>query len=64
MYFCTRLRLMQYLVDKGYKIAGTMPNKYRDDMIVWMFIKTPELMQDVDNYFKNINKKGEIKNET
>ena len=59
MYFCTRLRLMQYLVDRGYQVVSTAPNKYRNDMIVWMFIKTPELMQDVENYFNELNK-GEM----
>lgn len=59
MYFCTRLKLMQYLQDKGYQVAGTMPNKYNPKMIVWMFVKTDELMQDIDNYFNELNK-GEM----
>ena len=50
---------MQYLVDRGYQVVSTAPNKYNSKMIVWMFVKTDALMQDIEKYFNELNK-GEM----
>lgn len=56
MYFCTRIRLMQYLTNLGFKIEGQVPNRFQEGFVVWMFAKTPELMAAVDKYFAEMVK--------
>ena len=56
MYFCTRIRLMQYLTKLGFKIEGQVPNRFQEGFVVWMFAKTPELMAAVDKYFAEMVK--------
>lgn len=52
--FIRKSRVLDYLVDKGFKVVGTQrdykfPNRY-----VWKFVRTPELEKAIDDYYKSI----------
>lgn len=51
VYCCKRLRLLEYLLDKGFKPYATTPDatnwKYKN----WLFTNSEELEMALDNYF-------------
>lgn len=53
-YTCKRLRLLQYLLEKGFEPATTVPDpsNYRYNM--WLFKNTESLQQTVEEYFNNL----------
>lgn len=55
MYFCTRPRLMIFLKEKGFEPVDTVPNKYKPDMVCWRFVKTPALMDAVNQFYNSLN---------
>lgn len=52
VYCCKRLRLLEYLLDKGFKPYTTIPDsqnwKYRN----WLFKNSKELERVIEDYFK------------
>lgn len=54
MYICRRLRLLTFLQAKGFQFASTMRDRKNPNFIVWMFVKTPELMEAVEDYYKTV----------
>lgn len=53
-YFCTRLRLLDFLQKKGFQVIETVPNARNPQYKCWMFEKTPELVTAVDQFYANI----------
>ncbi len=50
-YYCKRLRLLDYLISKGFRAVGTMPDVRNPNYRVWKFENTPELEQALAEYF-------------
>lgn len=50
-YYCTRLRLLDYLIKKGFRAVGTMPDYNNPQYRVWRFENTPELEAALAKYF-------------
>ena len=50
-YWCTRLRMLEHLHNRGFKPFGTIPDRRNPKMTVWMFHATPELVSAVNEYF-------------
>ena len=56
-YTCKRLRLLKYLMDRGFKPFTTIPEPNNHNMHWWLFKNTPELEKCVDEYFKELKAK-------
>ena len=50
-YYCKRLRLLDYLIGKGFRADGTMPDAKNPKYKVWRFEKSPELEAALEKYF-------------
>ena len=50
-YYCKRLRLLDYLINKGFRALGTMPDFNNPRYKVWKFENTPELEAALAKYF-------------
>ena len=50
-YYCKRLRLLDYLVRRGFRALGTMPDAKNPKYNVWKFEYTPELDKTLREYF-------------
>lgn len=57
IYTCKRLRLLDYLVDRGFKPFKTIPDATNTKFNWWLFENTPELEKAIENYFNKT--KGE-----
>ena len=56
LFFCTRPRLLYILVDNGYQPIDTVPNLFRPEYKTWIFERTEELNQIVDDFYSNLEK--------
>ena len=54
-YFTTRPKLASYLLLKGFNGEITL-NPYDTKRPAWLFVKTDELMQSVNAYFRKEDK--------
>lgn len=50
-YYCKRLRLLDYLISKGFRAVGTIPDTNNPRYKVWRFENSPELEQALADYF-------------
>lgn len=50
-YYCKRLRLLDYLMEKGFRAVGTLPDVKNPRYRVWKFENSPELERAVAEYF-------------
>lgn len=50
-YTVKRLRLLEYLLDKGFEVAKTIPDPSNPKYKWWLFVNTPELEAVVTEYF-------------
>lgn len=50
-YYCKRLRLLDYLIRKGFRAVGTMPDANNPRYKVWKFENSPELEKALAEYF-------------
>jgi hypothetical protein len=50
-YYCKRLRLLDYLIRKGFRAVGTMPDFNNPSYKVWKFENSPELEAALAEYF-------------
>lgn len=50
-YTCKRLRLLQFLKEKGFIPVMTLPDVSNPRFNVWRFKNTPELEDAIDEYF-------------
>lgn len=51
IYWCTRLRMLEWLNNKGFKPLGTTIDRRNPKMTTWLFRATPELVSAVNEYF-------------
>ena len=49
-YFCTRLRMLEFLRRKGFYPIRTLPDVKDPRYSVWMFENSPELIEAVDEF--------------
>lgn len=50
-YYCKRLRLLDYLIGKGFRAVGAMPDFNNPKYRVWKFENSPELEKALAEYF-------------
>ena len=50
-YTVKRMRLLEYLMNKGFKPAKTIPDATNPKYNWWLFVNTPELETEIHNYF-------------
>lgn len=53
-YTVKRLRLLQYLKERGYSERITIPDPTNPKYCWWLFDNSPELEQDIEAYFNNL----------
>lgn len=53
-YVCKRIKLLNWLMEKGFMFIEARKDKYNSNYNVWIFIETPELKTAVDEYYSNI----------
>lgn len=58
-YACKRLRLLQYLKERGFMPYATIPEPTNVKYSWWLFENTPELEACVEQYFAQLQKKKE-----
>ena len=54
LYVCKRIRLLNYLLNKGFQFIKTEKDRTNPDYNVWIFIETPELRSEIEEYYSNI----------
>ena len=55
-YVCKRLRLLEALLNAGFKVVRTIPDGTKFYYHNWIFERTPELDDFLQNYFKKFEK--------
>lgn len=50
-YVCRRIKLFSYLSERGFKPFRVVPDKTNDRFVVWLFDKTDELLEVVEEYY-------------
>lgn len=56
-YTCKRLRMLEWLKNKGFKPVKMIPDATNDKYNWWLFEVSPELEKAVDEYFAEIQSK-------
>lgn len=56
IYWCTRLRMLEWLSGKGFKPMGSAPDRRNPAFSVWLFQNTPELSAAVSEFFTDKSK--------
>lgn len=51
-YYCKRLRLLEFLINKGFNPIRTQPDIRNPSYKVWVFDKTEELDKALNYYFE------------
>lgn len=51
-YICKRLRLLDYLMEKGFKPKKTLPDARNPKYNVWIFDNSPELADSVEDFIR------------
>ena len=54
MYVCRRLRLFTFLQERGFQFISTMKDKDNPNFMVWLFAKTPALVEAVEEYYATV----------
>jgi hypothetical protein len=57
-YTCKRLRLLEYLQDRGFIPTATIPDAKNSKYNWWLFEKSPELEKAVADYFETLKARG------
>lgn len=52
-YCCRRLRLLEYLLNKGFEPYKTIPDSQNWKYKNWLFNNSPELESTITEYFAN-----------
>ena len=55
-YCCKRLRLLQHLVELGYKPEKTIPDPTNPSYNWFLFRNSRELEMEIDNYFEALKR--------
>lgn len=50
-YYCKRMRLMEFLHNKGLKFIKTVPDLQDANKIIWVYENTPELNNGLSEYY-------------
>lgn len=58
VYFCKKLRLLEYLTNKGFKPFAVAPDKFNSKLSVWLFKNSAALYDAVEEYYANIPKQN------
>lgn len=58
MYICRKMRLCTFLLEKGFKYKKEVPDRYNPNYKCWLFDNTPELRNEIENYYSQIKKKS------
>ena len=53
-YICKRLRLLEYLLDKGYEPIRSIPDPDNWKLKNWIFKNSEQLTNDINDYFNNL----------
>lgn len=56
IFYCTRAKLYSRLVEAGQTPVGQMPNYYIPTLTVWMFERTKEVQEIVDDFYNRLDK--------
>lgn len=54
MYICRRIRLCSYLLERGFNYIKVEPDIRNPRYNVWLFNRTPELLEEVENYYATV----------
>ena len=57
-YTCCRLRLLEYLLKKGFEPIKDIPDPHNWKYRHWIFENSVELEDALDEYFEELTKKG------
>lgn len=55
-YVVKRLRLLQYLMERGYKAESTIPDPQNPAYNWWLIRNSAELEAELDTYFEALRK--------
>ena len=55
-YCCRRLRLLEYLLNKGFEPYATVPEPENYKYKNWLFHNSEELEETINTYFKKLKK--------
>lgn len=61
-YVCRKLKLLTHLLNKGYVYIKIDKDKYNPKHNIWLFEETPELLAEVNRYYKEYQKGSENRN--
>ena len=56
LFSCKRLRLLSYLLDKGFEPVSEIPDPNNYKYKWWLFYNTKELEEALDEYFAQFKK--------
>lgn len=56
-YTCKRLRMLEFLLNKGFQPTKTSPDPFNWKYVHWIFENSPELEIAVEEYFDQLNNK-------
>lgn len=51
-YVCKKIKLYEYLTNKGYKPYRVATDIYNAERKVWLYDDSDNLRKDIDNYYK------------
>ena len=51
-YVCKRMRLLEYLKDRGFLPVRTEPDIHKPKYNVWIYENSPELADAIENYLE------------
>lgn len=54
VYICRKIRLYEFLTNKGFKPVRALTDKNDCKRLVWMYEDTPELQAAVTEYYSKI----------
>lgn len=50
-YICKRLKLLDFLMKKGFEVIDVVPDAKNPLYNCWRFKRTPEILEAVDEYY-------------
>jgi len=62
IYFCSRLRILEWLTSHGQTSCGVMPDKYNNKYSCWLFQRTPEFDAILETYHQKRKEEQEERN--
>lgn len=60
IYVCKRMRMLNYLMNKGFTPTDTIPDPLNPRFRWWKFTNSSELEAVIEEYFDGLNKGGRI----